>query len=94
MAGVTTSSMIFRICEGSSPSSGKGISISERSAPGSGRIGSAAAAFYLQLGISFIDATADVIKPKPELVPPVELYRETVVHVWTMSGRGGFVYSF
>ena len=58
------------------------------------RLGSRSAAFTLQFGLSYIDATAEVIKPKPNFVPTVELYRETVVHVWTMSGRGGFVYSF
>ncbi len=44
--------------------------------------------------VSYIDATAQVIKPRTSMTPPVDLYRETTVHLWTMSGRGGFVYYF
>jgi len=58
------------------------------------RIGSRAAAFYLQGGFSFIDATADIIKPKPNYVPPVDLYRTTEVRVWALGGRAGLVVYF
>jgi hypothetical protein len=58
------------------------------------RFGSGSAWIYLQGGVSYIDIDATVIKPKPNFVPPVDLYRETVVHVWTASGRGGFLYRF
>lgn len=58
------------------------------------RFGRGAAAFYIQGGVSFISATAGIIKPKPNYEPPVDLYRETVVHVWTLSGRAGLVYFF
>ena len=58
------------------------------------RFGSGAAAFYLQGGVSFIDATAHIIKPKPTYVPPVDLYRETEVRVWAVSGRAGLLYFF
>lgn len=58
------------------------------------RVGSPTAAFYLQGGLSFIDATADIIKPKPSYTPPVDLYRETEVRVWAVGGRAGLVYFF
>jgi hypothetical protein len=58
------------------------------------RFGGGAASFYLQGGVSFIRATASIIKPKPNYEPPVDLYRETVVHVWTLSGRAGVIYFF
>lgn len=58
------------------------------------RIGSRAAAFYLQGGFSFIDATADIIKPKPNYVPPVDLYRTTEVRVWAVGGRAGLIAFF
>jgi hypothetical protein len=58
------------------------------------RFGTATAAFTLQAGVSFIDATAHIIKPKPDYQPPVDLYRETVVHVWGLSGRAGLIYWF
>lgn len=48
--------------------------------------------FYAQAGLSFIHATANVIKPKPTIVPPVDLYRETTVNVWALSGQAGLVY--
>ncbi len=56
------------------------------------RFGAGSAWVYLQGGVSFIDIDAFVIKPKPNFVPPVDLYRETTVHVWTVSGRLGFLY--
>ena len=58
------------------------------------RVGSRHAAFYLQGGVSFIDATAHIIKPKPSYQPPVDLYRETEVRVWGIGGRAGLVYFF
>jgi hypothetical protein len=58
------------------------------------RFGSGHAALFLQGGISYIDATAQVIKPKPNFIPPVDLYRETIVHVWTVSARGGVLFYF
>lgn len=58
------------------------------------RIGAGAAAFTLQGGLSFIDATADIIKPKPSYQPPVDLYRETEVRVWAVTGRIGLLYWF
>jgi hypothetical protein len=58
------------------------------------RFGKTNAVVFLQAGVSFIRGTAEVIKPKPELMPPVELLRETTVHVWIVSGRGGVVYYF
>jgi hypothetical protein len=58
------------------------------------RFGNASASAFIQGGISFIDAKALVIKPKPNFAPPVDLYRETVVHVWTVSGRVGIAYYF
>jgi hypothetical protein len=58
------------------------------------RIGSRSTAFYLQGGLSFIDATADIIKPKPNYVPPVDLYRTTEVRVWALGGRTGLILFF
>lgn len=58
------------------------------------RVGSATAAFTLQGGLSFIDATAHIIKPKPSYTPPVDLYRETEVRVWALGGRAGLIYFF
>lgn len=58
------------------------------------RVGSDSAAFYLQGGLSFIDATAHIIKPKPSYTPPVDLYRETHVRVLGLGGRAGLVYFF
>lgn len=58
------------------------------------RIGGGAASFYVQGGVSFISAQASIIKPKPNYEPPVDLYRETTVHVWTLSGRAGLMYFF
>ena len=58
------------------------------------RIGGGAASFYLQGGVSFISAQASIIKPKPNVEPPVDLYRETTVHVWALSGRAGLMYFF
>jgi len=54
----------------------------------------AATSFYVQAGVSFIRATADIIKPKPTYVPPVDLYRETTVHIWALSGQAGMVFYF
>ncbi|HEY8145924.1 MAG TPA: hypothetical protein VIG06_24755 [Kofleriaceae bacterium] len=58
------------------------------------RVGSGNAAFYLQGGLTFIDATTHIIKPKPDYVPPVDLYRETEVRVLAIGGRAGLVYWF
>ena len=41
-----------------------------------------------------IDVDALVKKPKPIFIPPVDLYRETDVRIWTISSRGGFLYFF
>jgi len=53
-----------------------------------------ATSVYVQAGVSFIRATADIIKPKPTYVPPVDLYRETTVHVWAVTGQAGLVFYF
>ena len=58
------------------------------------RMGNASAAVYVQGGVSYIDAKALVIDPKPNFVPPLELYRETEVRMWIVSGRVGVVYFF
>jgi hypothetical protein len=56
------------------------------------RFGGGAASFYMQGGVTFIRAYAGIIKPKPNYDPPVDLHRETIVHVWTLSVRAGLVY--
>ena len=58
------------------------------------RIGRGAAAFYLQGGVSFIAATVLILKPKPNVIPPIDLYREQDVHVWGVTGHGGLIYWF
>lgn len=58
------------------------------------RIGSGSPAFYLQAGVSFIAASILVLKPKPTYVPPVDLYREQKLHVWAVTGHGGFLFWF
>jgi hypothetical protein len=50
--------------------------------------------FYMQTGISFVRANALIIKPKPNYLPPVDLYRDTTVHLWLVSGRLGVLYFF
>jgi hypothetical protein len=57
-------------------------------------IGSRDFQFFMQAGFSFVRANALVIKPKPNYLPPVDLYRDTTVHVWLLSGRLGVLYFF
>ena len=58
------------------------------------RVGNNTASAFVQGGLSFIDAKALVIKPKPNFAPPVDLYRETVIHAWIISGRVGIAFYF
>ena len=58
------------------------------------RVGSPRIGVRLHGGLSFVAAKALVIKPKPNFTPPVELYRETSVRVWTLSGKLGMEYNF
>lgn len=58
------------------------------------RFGNDTTCVYIQGGISYIDAKTLVIKPKPTFTPPVDLYRETIVHVWITSGRLGVAFFF
>ncbi len=57
-------------------------------------IGSGDFQFYMQAGISFVRANALIIKPKPNYLPPVDLYRDTTVNIWLLSGRLGVLYFF
>ncbi len=57
-------------------------------------IGGKSLRFCLQMGVSFVRASTLIIKPKPNYTPPVELYRETTIHAWLMSGRAGLLYTF
>jgi hypothetical protein len=58
------------------------------------RIGGGTTTFYAQGGVSFVSATTGIIKPKPNYEPPVELHRETVVHVWFLAGHLGVEHAF
>jgi hypothetical protein len=57
-------------------------------------VGSGDFQFYMQAGISFVRANALIIKPKPKYLPPVDLYRDTTVNLWLVSGRLGVLYFF
>jgi hypothetical protein len=57
-------------------------------------LGSGKLRFHLQTGISFVRANTLIIKPKPNYTPPVDLYRDTRIHAWLVSGRAGVGYYF